>query len=99
MVSYKVEWRRSIKKDLKGISKTEIPKIIGAVKSVSEEPRPTGSKNCLEVNLLCFRKQDSAELNETATRTIPMCGVIITMWLVYRLEQMAKQHCPIEFGK
>ena len=44
MVSYKIEWRRSIKKDLKGISKTEIPKIIGAVKSLSEEPRPTGSK-------------------------------------------------------
>ena len=44
MVSYKIEWRRSIKKDLKGISKTEIPNIIGAVESLSEEPRPTGSK-------------------------------------------------------
>ena len=44
MVSYKIEWRRSIKKDLKGISKTEISKIIGAVESLSEEPRPTGSK-------------------------------------------------------
>jgi len=44
MVSYKIEWRRSIKKDLKGISKSEIPKIIGAVQSLSEEPRPTGSK-------------------------------------------------------
>ena len=44
MVSYKIEWRRSIKKDLKGISKIEIPKIIGAVKSLSEEPRPTGAK-------------------------------------------------------
>ena len=44
MVSYKIEWRRSIKKDLKGISKTEISKIVGAVESLSEEPRPTGSK-------------------------------------------------------
>jgi mRNA interferase RelE/StbE len=44
MVSYKIEWRRSIKKDLKGISKTEISKIIGAVESLSEEPRPTKSK-------------------------------------------------------
>ena len=44
MVSYKIEWRRSIKKDLKGISKAEIPKIIGAVESLSEEPRPPGSK-------------------------------------------------------
>lgn len=51
MVSYKIEWRRSIKKDLKGISKTEIPKIIGAVESLSEESRPQDQKNCLEVNL------------------------------------------------
>ena len=51
MVSYKIEWRRSIKKDLKGISKSEIPKIIGAVQSLSEEPRPQDQKNCPEVNL------------------------------------------------
>ena len=44
MVSYKIEWRRSTKKDFKGISKSEIPKIIKAVENLSENPHPSGSK-------------------------------------------------------
>ena len=44
MVSYKIHWRRSTKKDLKGISRNEISKIIKAVESLSDEPRPMGSK-------------------------------------------------------
>jgi mRNA interferase RelE/StbE len=43
MECYKIEWRPSTKKDLKKISKAEVPKIIKAVESLSDQPRPTGS--------------------------------------------------------
>jgi len=42
MGSYRIEWRPSTKKDLKRISKSEIPKIIQAVEELSDEPRPSG---------------------------------------------------------
>lgn len=44
MASYRIEWRRSTKKDFKGISRNEISKIIRAVEALSDEPRPTGAK-------------------------------------------------------
>lgn len=43
MASYKLEWRRSTKKDLKRISRGEILKIVAAVETLSDEPRPAGS--------------------------------------------------------
>lgn len=43
MASYRIEWRPSTKKDLKKITKSEIPKIIQAVEALTEEPRPNGS--------------------------------------------------------
>jgi mRNA interferase RelE/StbE len=43
MECYNIEWRPSTKKDLKKISKAEVPKIIKAVESLSDQPRPLGS--------------------------------------------------------
>ena len=43
MECYNIEWRPSTKKDLKKISKTEVPKIIKAVENLSDQPRPPGS--------------------------------------------------------
>ena len=43
MECYNIEWRPSTKKDLKKISKAEVPRIIKAVESLSEQPRPPGS--------------------------------------------------------
>ena len=43
MECYKIKWRPSTKKDLKGISKTDVHRIIGAVEGLSEIPRPPGS--------------------------------------------------------
>ncbi|WPJ95402.1 hypothetical protein SH580_18440 [Coraliomargarita algicola] len=34
---------------------------------------------------------ESTDLSEKVTRTIPMCGMMGTMWLIYRLECMAKE--------
>jgi len=31
------------------------------------------------------------ELTEMVTRTVPMVGLVLTMWLIYRLEWMAKE--------
>jgi mRNA interferase RelE/StbE len=43
MECYNIEWRPSTKKDLKKISKAEVPKIIKAVENLSDQPRPPGS--------------------------------------------------------
>lgn len=43
MECYSIEWRPSTKKDLKKISRVEVPKIIEAVESLSDQPRPPGS--------------------------------------------------------
>ena len=43
MECYKIEWRPSTKKDLKAISKAEVQRIINAVQSLSDQPRPPGS--------------------------------------------------------
>ena len=43
MACYRIEWRPSIKKDLKRVSKSEVPRIIKAVEALSDTPRPSGS--------------------------------------------------------
>lgn len=43
MESYKIEWRKSTKKDLRKIPRKEVAKIIGAVESLSANPYPYGS--------------------------------------------------------
>ncbi len=42
MASYNIEWKQSTKKDLRGISKGKIPKIIEAAESLAENPFPNG---------------------------------------------------------
>ena len=41
---YKIEWKQSAKKELKKLKKAVIPRIIKAVKSLSINPHPTGSR-------------------------------------------------------
>ena len=44
MVSYKVEWKQSAIKELRSLDKPNIQRIIKAVKNLSKNPHPTGSK-------------------------------------------------------
>lgn len=44
MECYRIEWRPSTKKDLRKISKGEVPRIVEAVESLSSQPRPPGSR-------------------------------------------------------
>ena len=44
MECYNIEWRPSTKKDLKRISKAEVHRIIQSVESLSDQPRPPGSR-------------------------------------------------------
>jgi len=40
MASYRLEWRRSTKKDLRRITPADIPKIISAAERLAEDPFP-----------------------------------------------------------
>jgi mRNA interferase RelE/StbE len=42
MASYRLEWRRSTKKDLRRIASAHIPKIIAAAERLADDPFPTG---------------------------------------------------------
>ena len=44
MASYRVEFARSAEKDLRKIAKKEIPRILSAVETLADEPRPSGAK-------------------------------------------------------
>ena len=44
MASYRIEWRKSTKKDLRRIGSVDVKKIIRAVESLTENPFPTGHK-------------------------------------------------------
>ncbi|TLD71067.1 type II toxin-antitoxin system RelE/ParE family toxin [Phragmitibacter flavus] len=45
MASYRVEVTRSASKDIRGIDKQWIPKIVAAIESLGSNPRPSGCKN------------------------------------------------------
>lgn len=42
MEPYRIEWRKSTKKDLRRIAKGEVTKIILAVSNLAEDPHPHG---------------------------------------------------------
>ncbi len=42
MASYRLEWRRSTRKDLRRIPSTDVVRIIAAAESLAEDPFPTG---------------------------------------------------------
>jgi mRNA interferase RelE/StbE len=44
VASCRVEWRRSAERDLLGIDRKQIPRIIAAVERLSLNPAPTGSR-------------------------------------------------------
>ena len=44
MASYKIQWKTSARKELKQLSKQQIPSILAAVEQLSDEPRPPGSR-------------------------------------------------------
>lgn len=44
MASWRIEFARSAAKDLRGIDKQSIPKILAAIEALSGNPRPAGCK-------------------------------------------------------
>ncbi len=48
MGCYQIKWKTSAKKDFKKLDKTVIPKILKAVDSLVENPRPSGVKKIID---------------------------------------------------
>jgi mRNA interferase RelE/StbE len=44
MVSYRIEWKQSARKELRKVVKAAIPKILEAAAALAENPHPTSSK-------------------------------------------------------
>jgi len=44
MGSYDIEWKRSAVKDLKGIDRDQIPRILEKVRSLASDPFPLNSR-------------------------------------------------------
>ena len=44
MDSYKISFRRSAEKELRRATKNAIPRLVGKIESLSENPRPSASK-------------------------------------------------------
>ena len=44
MVSYEVDFAKSVRKDFKKIPKTEVSRILGTIKELSKNPRSSNSK-------------------------------------------------------
>jgi len=44
MASYRLLFKSSVEKDLRKIDKSQVPRIVSAIQSLSTNPRPTNSK-------------------------------------------------------
>lgn len=44
MASFEVQWRASTKKDLRGIPREDVARIVAAVATLADEPLPHGSQ-------------------------------------------------------
>jgi mRNA interferase RelE/StbE len=44
MARYRVIVRKSVSKDLKGVPKKDVRRILSAIKSLADDPRPPGTK-------------------------------------------------------
>jgi len=42
MASYRLEFKRSVAKDLRAIRKTDIQRILGRIEALQNDPRPSG---------------------------------------------------------
>lgn len=44
MARYKIVIRKSVSKDIRGIPKKDLQRILNAIETLADDPRPTGSK-------------------------------------------------------
>ena len=47
MASCRVEWKRSAERDLRGIDRKQIPRIVAAVEQLATNPMPAGSRKLI----------------------------------------------------
>ncbi len=59
MASYRIEFKRSAEKELRRITSSEIPRILGVIRDLGEDPHPQGSKKLVgTVNAFRVRAGD-----------------------------------------
>jgi mRNA interferase RelE/StbE len=54
MVSYRVEFRGAAERELRRIDRQTIPRLIEAIRSLAEEPRPAGTRRQVQSRLTAY---------------------------------------------
>lgn len=44
MASYKITFKKSVEKDLKGLDRSQVPRILAAIEKLAEDPFPAASR-------------------------------------------------------
>jgi len=75
MARYKVIIRKSVSKDLKGIPKKDLRRIISAIELLADDPRPPGTKKLSGQERYRFRQGNYRILYEIEDDKLIVCVV------------------------
>ncbi|MFW6286473.1 MAG: type II toxin-antitoxin system RelE family toxin [Candidatus Sumerlaeota bacterium] len=75
MASYKVVFRKSVSKDLKGIPRQDIRRILKTIESLADEPRPPGCKKLSGQERYRIRQGNYRILYSIADERLIVCVV------------------------
>jgi mRNA interferase RelE/StbE len=75
MAHYRVIVRKSVSKDLKGVPKQDVRRILSAIQSLAEEPRPPGAKKLSGQERYRLRQGDYRILYEIEDDRLIVCVV------------------------
>lgn len=85
MAPYRVIVRKSVSKDLKGISQKDVRRILAAIKSLADDPRPSGTKKLSGQDRYRLRQGNYRILYEIEDDRLIVCVVRAGDWRdVYR---------------
>jgi len=75
MARYKVIIRKSVSKDLKGIPKKDVRRILAAIEALADDPRPPGTKKLSGQERYRFRQGNYRILYEIEDDKLIVCVV------------------------
>ncbi len=75
MAQYRVIVRKSVSKDMKGIPRKDARRIICVIKSLADDPRPSGTKNLSGQQRYRLRQGDYRILYEIEDDRLVVCVV------------------------
>ena len=75
MAQYRVIIRKSVSKDMRGIPKKDVRRIVAAIKTLADDPRPPGTKKLSGQERYRFRQGNYRILYEVEDDRLIVCVV------------------------